>query len=591
MVKINLEQIPERLIHAKELVSANQFKLNILAQKITNFEIVDSLIAKPTYDTKIDILEHQTKTALHVLNNFSHRALLADEVGLGKTIEAGIIIKEYIVRKLASKILILTPATLKYQWQEEMRSKFEEEFEIANTPEDYHNKKVIASIDTAKTPRHKKVLETIDWDLIIIDEAHKLKNSATLNYKLIKSLRKKRCLMLTATPLQNNIFELWTLLDLLHPGFLETKAKFTEKFVSDKDGMKIINDQELQQKLSKIMIRNLRKDVGIKFAKRSVKTHLLEYSSQEMKFYQEAINFIKKQYQDLTKLEKEIGQDDDIESVANLSEEELKKMASEYKRKGLLTFSLIMLTRQLTSSLQTGIKALERYQKTIDDPKKIRLIELLLKQGKNITDDRKKDHLLKLLKKEQKKVIIFTTFIHTQNMLEFELQKNNYSTVKFNGTMTAQEKEDAISEFKEKKQILICTDSGSEGRNLQFAQILINFDLPWNPMRIEQRIGRVHRIGQKHDVTIHNLAIKNTIESYILNKLYEKISLFTVAVGEMDLILSQLKQKGSIEQSIFNSYFNENEKLSEELSTAKETANNIKKFDQKIFKGEKHSGS
>jgi SNF2 family DNA or RNA helicase len=591
LVKINLQQGPSGLVSEKELVSAKHFKLSLLAQGISSVGAVSNLIARSTYADKIEILEHQTRTALHVLNNFSHRALLADEVGLGKTIEAGIIIKEYIARKLANKILILTPATLKYQWQEEMSSKFTEQFIIADTPEGYKNSKVIASMDTAKTSRHKKVLESITWDLIVIDEAHKLKNSSTQNYKLVKSLHKERCLMLTATPLQNNIFELWALLDLLHPGFLGTKAKFTEEFVSDKEGLKINSSTGLQQKLSKIMVRNLRRDTGIKFAKRIVKTHLLEFSSEEMHFYREAISFIKKQYEEISKLEKEPIKGEDVESIDNLSEEELKKMAFEYRRKGLLTFSLIMLTRQLTSSLQTGIKAMERYKETLDDDKRVILLKALINQGKQIGEDAKKDYLLKLLKKEQEKVIIFTTFRHTQDMLELELRLQGFSTIKFNGTMSAQEKEKVIQEFKGDKQILICTDAGSEGRNLQFAHILINFDLPWNPMRVEQRIGRVHRIGQKRDVIIHNLAIKNTIEAYILNKLYEKIDLFTLAVGEMDLVLSQLKDKGSIEHSIFDSYLKNDEKIVKDLVKAKNTADEINQFDNDIFGWGKKNGS
>lgn len=586
MVNINLHllQLPKGVVQEKELVSAQHFKLNLLSQGISGVETVNELIARSTYADKIDILEHQTRTALHVLNNFSHRALLADEVGLGKTIEAGIIIKEYIARKLARKILILTPATLKYQWQEEMRSKFNEQFTIADNPEEYRNSsKVISSIDTAKTERNKKVLEQIEWDLIIIDEAHKLKNSATQNYKLVKSLRKKRCLMLTATPLQNNIFELWALLDLLHPGFLGTKAKFTEKFVSDKEGLRIRHNDLLQKKLSKIMIRNLRRDTGIKFAKRIVKTHLLDYSKQEMDFYTETIAFIKKQYEEIRKLKKEPTEGKDVELANNLSKEELKKMASRYQRKGLLTFSLIMLTRQLTSSLQTGLEALKRYKETLDDEKKVVLLDALIEHAQKIEHDQKTDFLLKLLEKEKEKVIIFTTFMHTQKMLELELQISGFSTIKFNGMMSPEEKEKAISEFKGAKQILICTDAGSEGRNLQFAHILINFDLPWNPMRIEQRIGRVHRIGQKRDVIIHNLAIKDTIEAYILNRLYDKIDLFTVAIGEMDLVLSQLKTKGSIEHSIFDSYVDQDERLAKGLSNAKDSVSKIKKFDNDIF--------
>ncbi len=582
MIKIELQQSPllDKPIEPKQQATKEQFILTILAKELSKSEKITTLLAQPTYEKNIQILPHQTQTALHVLNNFSHRALLADEVGLGKTIETSIIIKEYLARGMTKSVLILTPATLKFQWQEELRSKFDEHFIVASNPEDITTyDKIIISIDTAKTERYKAIIETRDWDLLVIDEAHKLKNAQTQNYQLVKAIHKDRCLMLTATPLQNNIFELWALLDLLHPGFMGTKAKFTSEFLADKEGLKINNKEILQEKLSKVMIRNMRKNTGLKFAKREVKTHLLDFSKEEMAFYQDAISFIKTEYNQVKKKE----ETQDAIDIENVSEEELKNMAQVYRQKGLLTFALIMLTRQLTSSIATGIEALRRYQQTLDDAKKIAFCDALLFQAQHITKDSKKEYLLKLLKKEKDKVIIFTTFLHTQKILEMELKLQGFSTVAFNGTMTPEDKEKAILEFKTSKQILICTDAGSEGRNLQFAHILINYDLPWNPMRIEQRIGRVHRIGQERDVIIHNLAVKDTIEGYILNRLYEKINLFQVSIGEMDLILSHLKGKQSIEQSIFENALEQKEDVANELTQAKQEAETAKQLDFDLF--------
>ncbi len=582
MVKIELikNNLPLEPVLPKDQASKEEFILSVLAKTLTATEKITELLAQPTYEKQIQILPHQTATALHVLNNFSHRALLADEVGLGKTIETSIIIKEYLMRNMVKKVLILTPATLKFQWQEELRSKFDEHFIVAENPEDITTyDKLIISIDTAKTERYKILIEQIDWDLLIIDEAHKLKNAQTQNYKLVKSIHKDRCLMLTATPLQNNIFELWALLDLLHPGFMGTKAKFTAEYLADKNGLKIKNNEILQDKLSKIMIRNMRKNTGIKFASRNVKTHLLEYSKEEMDFYSQAITFIKTEYNEIKKKE----QKQDVQDIENVSEADLKKMADSYRAKGLLTFALIMLTRQLTSCIGTGIDAMKRYQQTLEDKKKISICEALLFQAKKITVDTKKDYLLKLLKKEKEKVIIFTTFLHTQKIIDIELKLAGFTTVLFNGSMTPEEKEKAILEFKGNKQVLICTDAGSEGRNLQFAHILINYDLPWNPMRIEQRIGRVHRIGQEKDVLIHNLAVKDTIEGYILNRLYEKINLFHVSIGEMDLILSHLKGKQSIELSVFENAIENNQELEQDLESAKREAEKTKQLDEELF--------
>ncbi len=577
-MKINLQKVPE----GTALCSPEKFKMSIIAHSLKANDQVDRLLGQSSYEHKIEILKHQTKTALHVLNNFSHRALLADEVGLGKTIEAGIIIKEYLARKLAKKILILVPATLKFQWQEELRSKFDESFHVIQNANEYvQNNLNIASIDTAKTQKHLDELKKMTWDLVIVDEAHKLKNQNTQNYKLVKNLHKDRFLMLTATPLQNNIFELWTLIDLLHPGFLGSKAKFTEQYIEDEQGLKIKNNEILQTKLSNIMIRNLRSDTGIKFAKRNVDTHILDFSDEEMKFYNEAISFIKKQYFEIKNLEKpEVNED--VENSGNLTEQELAEMAIKYRQKGLLTFSLIMLTRQITSSIQTGISAMNRYKETLEDEKQKIQIEALIESAKRISKDTKLECLMKLLKKEKEKVIIFTTFIKTQKQLQVELAMNGISCINFNGTMTPEEKEIAINKFREDKQVLICTDAGSEGRNLQFAHILINYDLPWNPMRIEQRIGRVHRIGQKNDVQIHNISIKNTIESYILDKLYKKINLFEVSIGEMDLILSHLKSKGSVEQNVFDSFFDDSE-IVDDFEQAKTESDKVKELDRRIF--------
>lgn len=554
--------------------SVNKLLLGLLAFKLAKISRIDQLIARTTYSNSIDTLNYQTQTALDVLNSFSHRVLLADEVGLGKTIEAGIILKEFITRKLAKKILILTPANLKIQWQEEIKSKFKEDFIVAKSPEDYENEKVIASIDTAKTKAHMDMINKYYWDMLIVDEAHKLKNTQTHNYKLVKSIQKERFLMLTATPLQNNILELWALIDLLHPGYLGTKAAFIKNYVADKDGLKMKNKKLLKKKLSAIMIRNIRSSTGIKFAKREVKTHLLTFSDEEFKFYQAVIGFVRTEY---TKLEKTTT----LKESEELSEEELKKMAA--SQKGMLTFRLIMLTRQLTSSIRTGINALERYSENLKDTKELSVI---IENGKQIKSDKKFEKLLKILKSEKGKVIIFTTFIKTQKNLETELAINGHSSVLFNGKMNSTQKEDAIEEFRMQKKILLCTDAGSEGRNLQFANVIINYDLPWNPMRIEQRIGRVHRLGQKKKVIVHNLATRDTIETYILNRLYEKIDLFHVTIGEMDLILSQLKKKGSIEQTVFEAAINNDDGFAHNFSNAQKTANKIKKIDEDFFNNE-----
>ena len=195
-------------------------------------------------------------------------------------------------------------------------------------------------------------------------------------------------------------------------------------------------------------------------------------------------------------------------------------------------------------------------------------------------------------------MIVFNTFLESQKNILVDLAMQNISAISFNGTMTLEEKEAAIKKFKEEVQVLVCTDSGSEGSNLQFAHVIVNYDLPWNPMRVEQRIGRIHRIGQTHDVRIVNLAFNDTIEAYILNRLYEKIDLFKTAIGEMDLILSELKTSKSFETMLFESFVKakdqedvkkEVEVLAQQMQEAKEKKEQISVLDEKVF-GERPGG-
>ncbi len=584
------------VVKVNQYASAKHCALSYLVH--TNFfeSAINELLATPTYSKNIQALDFQHKNALKVLQDFPNRVIIADEVGLGKTISTAMIIKELIFRKMIHKVIILVPSSLKFQWQEELRSKFAEEFVIANDPQDYENNNlIIASIDTAKTPKHQQAINKITWDLLVIDEVHKLKNPQTKNYKLVKSMTVKRTIGLSATPVQNNAFELWSLLNLLHPGFLGTKKVFEESFLADKQGLNLKNNVELKEKLKKILIRTLRKDTKIKFAKREISSHYLDYTTDEKRWQEEVFSFIKKRYNALQDLEQNalanLDLDEDTES-SDLSEADLSKMAKDYKRRGLLTFSLIMLSRQMTSAKYTGIKALERYKLSLEEEKDIRMIDHLLDLGNKVGVDSKIERLLKVLKKIGKeKVVLFTSFLDTQKVLAMELSVAGYSVSLFNGTMNPKEKEKAIDEFRANKQILICTDAGSEGRNLQFSHIIVNYDLPWNPMRVEQRIGRVHRIGQTETVQVHNIAVKDTIEAYILDRLYSKLKLFELSIGEMDLVLSQIPQKASVEKTVFSSYlehFGTEKKVPKqsmfvELEQARKKVEEVKAFDAMLF--------
>src|SRR5439155_1560920 len=200
---------------------------------------------------------------LRVLREMRGRAILADEVGLGKTIEAGLLLKEYAIRGLVRRALILTPASLTGQWREEMESKFELPFAVLRSVGDWERRPLlVASIDTAKRDPHRVWAQRTSWDLVIVDEAHRLKNRLSVNWRFVAGLSKKYMLLLTATPVQNDMDELFNLVSLLKPGALHTYDRFVERYVGSADGRVPAHVPELRDRLRDVMVRNRR---GIAF--------------------------------------------------------------------------------------------------------------------------------------------------------------------------------------------------------------------------------------------------------------------------------------------------------------------------------------
>src|SRR3954465_1375625 len=260
------------------------FKLAVGVEKnliIPDFEGLQA----PKHLPNLTPLPHQLETAKQVIENMNGKAILADEVGLGKTIEAGLILKEYMIRGLVKKVLILVPAFLVTQWAIELNSKF---FIPAITQRKSYVWEqcdvVVSSIDTAKRDPHRDIIYKQDYDLIIIDEAHKLKNNKTKNYEFVQNLKKKFCLLLTATPIQNRISEIFNLVSLLKPGHLGSETDFYNKY--KKDSRSLDDDQYLKELVNKVMIRNRRADTGIEWTKRIVETISIEFSQEENELYQ-----------------------------------------------------------------------------------------------------------------------------------------------------------------------------------------------------------------------------------------------------------------------------------------------------------------
>jgi SNF2 family DNA or RNA helicase len=524
------------------------FKLAIDIEKhlvISEFEGLQA----PKHLPNLTPLPHQLETAQQVIENMNGKAILADEVGLGKTIEAGLILKEYMIRGLVKKVLILVPASLVTQWAFELNSKF---FIPAVTQRKSYVwdqcDVVVSSIDTAKRSPHREIIYEQDYDLIIIDEAHKLKNNKTKNYEFVQSLKKKFCLLLTATPIQNRIEEIFNLVSLLKPGHLGNETTFYEKY--RRDSRSLHDDEHLKELVNKVMIRNRRADTGIEWTKRHVETIPIELTTPERELYDAIINLR--------------SEGDWVQASA---------------------FSIMTLQREACSSREAVFYTLKNMLQKRENPSQAfeEQIQYIITKVEAIQQNSKAKKALEIIQKVNDKVIIFTEYRATQLYLQWFLKQHGISSVPFRGGFKRGKKDWMRELFQKNMQVLIATEAGGEGINLQFCNHIINFDLPWNPMRLEQRIGRIHRLGQEKDVMIYNFAIKNTVEEHILKLLYEKIDLFEKVIGELDDILTKL-EFGNIEDhliDIFGQSVTEGEMRikMENLTSMIEFAQNIKEGD------------
>lgn len=463
---------------------------------------------------------HQLDTTRRVIQEMGGRAILADEVGLGKTIEAGMILKEYMLRGLVRRALILTPAALCWQWFEELREKFRIPVALHRSQYDWERCEcIIASIDTAKRePNLSQVLE-IDWDLLIVDEAHKLKNFSTQNWKFVNSIHKKYFLMLTATPVQNDLKELYNLITLLKPGQLGTYAAFKRRFMADRRTPR--DAEALRALLGQVMIRNRRGTGTIEFTKRIVQSIPVRLTEAERQLYLDVHGFIRRQMQ--------------------------KSLA---EKRTILPY--ITLLREVCSSTWAAALTLKKLSEKVQPDDVRDELMALLQQAVNIETGAKVQRLLQLLQNTKGKAIVFTEYRGSQAFIRKHLEAAGLGIVTFDGSLSASRKEFTKFLFRRYGDVLVSTESGGEGINLQYCNNVINFDLPWNPMRLEQRIGRIHRLGQTKDVHVFNFATQGTIEEHILRLLHEKINMFEMVVGELDAILTRFHLAKSFESRLID---------------------------------------
>ncbi|MGE8036973.1 DEAD/DEAH box helicase [Lysinibacillus sp. NPDC093692] len=485
-----------KLNHLEKWDSWTLYKMNydiVKMKLITDFTGLQAT----KYLPNLKPLTHQLEAAETVIERMNGKAILADEVGLGKTIEAGLILKEYLIRGLVKRALILAPASLINQWIEELNIKF-------HIPAIAYKKNVsierydvlIMSMDTAKKSPHKERIYEQNYDMIIIDEAHKLKNHKTQIYEFVQGLKKKFCLLLTATPIQNDVFELFYLISLLKPGHLGNYDTFQSAFSASKHDLE--HNDYLKELVNQVMVRNRREDTGIEWTNRRVQIVPIRFTKEE---------------------------------------EEVYNLLGTLQNTG--SFSMITLQKEMCSSKEATALTLS---KMLEDNAQSQEIEDILAKLMALEVNSKAKKTLEIVEQAKDKVIIFTEYRATQIYLQWYLHSNGITSVLFNGKYNKSKRDYMKHLFKERAQVLIATEAGGEGINLQFCHHVINYDLPWNPMKLEQRIGRVHRLGQEHDVHIYNLAIANTIEENILALLHTKIDVFEKVVGDLDAILSNFKE-------------------------------------------------
>lgn len=463
-------------------------------------------------DVSIEPKFWQRETAIKALRDMHGSAILADEVGLGKTIEAGLIMKELLHRKLISSILVLVPAPLVEQWKEEMDEKFGISLKDYKDLDWSESPFIISSLPYAtRSKMRRSELQDYGFDLVIVDEAHSLKNQKTQSYKFVYKIKRKYTLLMSATPIQNDLKELFNLVNLLKPGYFKSRKLFHQDYVKDRFTPR--NVMDLRRLLSDVMIRHKRSNTLVELPRRH--THALEValSEEERNFHDGVIHYAKALYQE--KLKNEEGSGTDI-------------------------LSLVGLLKQNCSSPASVVRYLEKnFLPNVPNAAFEKECLRLIDEGNSLDYPTKARLLVGRLKENGKQCIVYTEFLGTLSMLEKIFEQEGVTFLPYHGSLSAKQKNDTILKFKNgDAKVLLCTESGSQGLNLQTCNQLYNYDLPWNPMRIEQRIGRVHRFGQKNEVDIYTMATKGTLDEYILYVLTSKIQLFEMVIGELDTIMS-----------------------------------------------------
>lgn len=540
--------------------------------------------------------------------------VIADEVGLGKTIEAGLVLR-YMLESGAKKVLIALPVSLRKQWELELEDKFDlssvilDRLTVEHDAKNWHRKLadrqgvmiVITSYDYSS--KLMKRFPDVKWDFLIIDEAHNLRNlnstkRAKRLYALSGGIPK---ILLTATPLQNSLMDLYGLISFIDPRIFGSEQVFRQRYMKDEDY------DGLKRELTPVLCRTLRKDVAdyMHFVKRICRTVDFKLSPDEIELYErvnlflkgdalysiptsnrgliilvirklmasssfalvETFEVLKKRLEKLYEGTRSTDAQEGFDLFWSFVEDEIDESGFEETED------------EDTAAQKAYIQAeLDKVNAIIDVAKRIKTNSKVtaLKQALEIGFSYQRDNGI------AQKAVVFTESKRTQKYIAAELRKSGYSeddillfNGDFNDTMTkeiyrawqvknfgnanygrsVEYKHAIVDYFKEHAKILICTDAGSEGLNLQFCNTVINYDLPWNPMKIEQRIGRCHRYGQQNDVAAINLLnTRNEADKRVYEILSKKFELFEGVFGASDIALGALESGTSFEKMVLDIY-------------------------------------
>ncbi len=597
-----IPRLSDRAELVLEAAAANRFltpdrhRLQLAAEHLALISGFDELIGLDTLRFKP--FDYQIRAAQTVLRRFRGRGLLCDEVGLGKTIEAGLALKEYLARRMVQRVLVLTPPALVEQWREELAAKFNLSDFVTSADHEFREHgarawekfpRLIASLATARRAEHRAQIENLAYDLVIVDEAHHLKNRTSITWRFVNSLQKKYLLLLTATPVQNNLEELYNLITLLKPGQLKTPKEFQRQFVVHGDPRQPKNRGLLRELLADVMVRHARGQVGVQLPPRRAHTVRLTLAPDERAFYEDVTSFIRIStggHPNSNVTDETARRSDHSGLPANLRPP---------GRAGSTTtrFTLQTLQREIGSSPYAARPTLQSLARQSALQPHHRAWLDLAERAAHVQQWVKADALFKLLANLRgQKILLFTHFHQTLNQLAARLKSHGLDFVLYHGGLSTADKDAAIRRFESEAQILLSTEAAGEGRNLQFCHTLINFDLPWNPLRIEQRVGRLHRIGQTQPVDIYNLSAAGTVEDYVLDLLDRKLNMFELVIGEMDMILGELTEEQDFEGLLFDAWTRahdetetraEMDKLGDALAAARARYQKARDYDDALF--------